>query len=231
MKKNESLIKLEKINKKFKDFEINIDLEIFKGEIYGLIGKSGSGKSSILKMIQGILKYDSGKLYKDDKLEISYVFQDFNLLNNKTVFENVALPLRLRGKFDENKVEEAIKFVGLENRKYMYIASLSGGEKQRVGIARAIVSNPDLILCDEVTASLDKIVKNEILFLFKKINEEYGTSILLVTHELDVAKVLCDRVSVIQKGEILETFDIVKDEIEDINKNYLDYAKEVLLWK
>ena len=94
-----------------------------------------------------------------------------------------------------------------------------------------IVSNPDLILCDEVTASLDKIVKNEILFLFKKINEEYGTSILLVTHELDVAKVLCDRVSVIQKGEILETFDIVKDEIEDINKNYLDYAKEVLLWK
>ena len=231
MKKNESLIKLEKINKKFKDFEINIDLEIFKGEIYGLIGKSGSGKSSILKMIQGILKYDSGKLYKDDKLEISYVFQDFNLLNNKTVFENVALPLRLRGKFYENKVEEAIKFVGLENRKYMYIASLSGGEKQRVGIARAIVSNPDLILCDEVTASLDKIVKNEILFLFKKINEEYGTSILLVTHELDVAKVLCDRVSVIQKGEILETFDIVKDEIEDINKNYLDYAKEVLLWK
>ena len=182
-------------------------------------------------MIQGILKYDSGKLYKDDKLEISYVFQDFNLLNNKTVFENVALPLRLRGKFDENKVEEAIKFVGLENRKYMYIASLSGGEKQRVGIARAIVSNPDLILCDEVTASLDKIVKNEILFLFKKINEEYGTSILLVTHELDVAKVLCDRVSVIQKGEILETFDIVKDEIEDINKNYLDYAKEVLLWR
>ena len=231
MKKNESLIKLEKINKKFKDFEININLEIFKGEIYGLIGKSGSGKSSILKMIQGILKYDSGKLYKDDKLEISYVFQDFNLLNNKTVFENVALPLRLRGKFDENKVEKAIKFVGLENRKYMYIASLSGGEKQRVGIARAIVSNPDLILCDEVTASLDKIVKNEILFLFKKINEEYGTSILLVTHELDVAKVLCDRVSVIQKGEILETFDIVKDEIEDINKNYLDYAKEVLLWK
>ena len=231
MKKNESLIKLEKINKKFKDFEININLEIFKGEIYGLIGKSGSGKSSILKMIQGILKYDSGMLYKDDKLEISYVFQDFNLLNNKTVFENVALPLRLRGKFDENKVEEAIKFVGLENRKYMYIASLSGGEKQRVGIARAIVSNPDLILCDEVTASLDKIVKNEILFLFKKINEEYGTSILLVTHELDVAKVLCDRVSVIQKGEILETFDIVKDEIEDINKNYLDYAKEVLLWK
>ena len=231
MKKNESLIKLEKINKKFKDFEINIDLEIFKGEIYGLIGKSGSGKSSILKMIQGILKYDSGKLYKDDKLEISYVFQDFNLLNNKTVFENVALPLRLRGKFDENKVEEAIKFVGIENRKYMYIASLSGGEKQRVGIARAIVSNPDLILCDEVTASLDKIVKNEILFLFKKINEEYGTSILLVTHELDVAKVLCDRVSVIQKGEILETFDIVKDEIEDINKNYLDYAKEVLLWR
>ena len=231
MKKNESLIKLEKINKKFKDFEINIDLEIFKGEIYGLIGKSGSGKSSILKMIQGILKYDSGKLYKDDKLEISYVFQDFNLLNNKTVFENVALPLRLRGKFVENKVEEAIKFVGLENRKYMYIASLSGGEKQRVGIARAIVSNPDLILCDEGTASLDKIVKNEILFLFKKINEEYGTSILLVTHELDVAKVLCDRVSVIQKGEILETFDIVKDEIEDINKNYLDYAKEVLLWR
>ena len=113
----------------------------------------------------------------------------------------------------------------------MYISSLSGGEKQRVGIARAIVSNPDLILCDEVTASLDKIVKNEILFLFKKINEKYGTSILLVTHELDVAKVLCDRVSVIEKGTILETFDVDKIDIENIEKNYLDYVKEVLLWK
>ena len=196
---------------------------MFKGEIYGLIGKSGSGKSSILKIIQGLLKYDEGKIYKNDNLEISYVFQEFNLLNNKTVFENVALPLRLRGKFEKNKVNEAIKFVGLENRKEMYISSLSGGEKQRVGIARAIVSNPDLILCDEVTASLDKIVK--------KINEKYGTSILLVTHELDVAKVLCDRVSVIEKGSIIETFDVDKVDIENIEKNYLDYVKEVLLWK
>lgn len=231
MKEKVRLIKLEKVNKKFKDFEINIDFEMFKGEIYGLIGKSGSGKSSILKIIQGLLKYDEGKIYKNDNLEISYVFQEFNLLNNKTVFENVALPLRLRGKYEKNKVNEAIKFVGLENRKEMYISSLSGGEKQRVGIARAIVSNPDLILCDEVTASLDKIVKNEILFLFKKINEKYGTSILLVTHELDVAKVLCDRVSVIEKGSILETFDIDKVDIENIEKNYLDYVKEVLLWK
>ena len=231
MKEKVRIIKLEKVNKKFKDFEINIDFEMFKGEIYGLIGKSGSGKSSILKIIQGLLKYDEGKIYKNDNLEISYVFQEFNLLNNKTVFENVALPLRLRGKFEKNKVNEAIKFVGLENRKEMYISSLSGGEKQRVGIARAIVSNPDLILCDEVTASLDKIVKNEILFLFKKINEKYGTSILLVTHELDVAKVLCDRVSVIEKGTILETFDVDKIDIENIEKNYLDYVKEVLLWK
>ena len=231
MKEKVRLIKLEKVNKKFKDFEINIDFEMFKGEIYGLIGKSGSGKSSILKIIQGLLKYDEGKIYKNDNLEISYVFQEFNLLNNKTVFENVALPLRLRGKFEKNKVNEAIKFVGLENRKEMYISSLSGGEKQRAGIARAIVSNPDLILCDEVTASLDKIVKNEILFLFKKINEKYGTSILLVTHELDVAKVLCDRVSVIEKGTILETFDVDKIDIENIEKNYLDYVKEVLLWK
>lgn len=231
MKEKVRLIKLEKVNKKFKDFEINIDFEMFKGEIYGLIGKSGSGKSSILKIIQGLLKYDEGKIYKNDNLEISYVFQEFNLLNNKTVFENVALPLRLRGKFEKNKVNEAIKFVGLENRKEMYISSLSGGEKQRVGIARAIVSNPDLILCDEVTASLDNIVKNEILFLFKKINEKYGTSILLVTHELDVAKVLCDKVSVIEKGTILETFDVDKIDIENIEKNYLDYVKEVLLWK
>lgn len=231
MKEKVRLIKLEKVNKKFKDFEINIDFEIFKGEIYGLIGKSGSGKSSILKIIQGLLKYDEGKIYKNDNLEISYVFQEFNLLNNKTVFENVALPLRIRGKFEKNKVNEVIKFVGLENRKEMYISSLSGGEKQRVGIARAIVSNPDLILCDEVTASLDKIVKNEILSLFKKINKEYGTSILLVTHELDVAKVLCDRVSVIEKGSILETFDVDKVDIENIEKNYLDYVKEVLLWK
>ena len=222
-------MKLENIKKKFEDFEINVNFEVEDGEIYGLVGRSGSGKSTILKIIQGLVKQDSGLIkFERKNLLSSYVFQDFNLLYNKTVFQNVELPLILKGVKNKKKVEDALTFVGLLDKKDSYISSLSGGQKQRVAIARAIVTEPDLLLCDEVTASLDKIVKDEIIALFKKINKEYNTTILIVTHELDVAKKLCDRVSVIENGNILDTFDVNKEIEKENDQSYLEYVREVL---
>ena len=222
-------MKLENIKKKFEDFEINVNFEVKDGEIYGLVGRSGSGKSTILKIIQGLVKQDSGLIkFERKSLLSSYVFQDFNLLYNKTVFQNVELPLILKGVKNKKKVEDALTFVGLLDKKDSYISSLSGGQKQRVAIARAIVTEPDLLLCDEVTASLDKIVKDEIIALFKKINKEYNTTILIVTHELDVAKKLCDRVSVIENGNILDTFDVKKEMEKENDQSYLEYVREVL---
>ena len=147
---------------------------------------------------------------------------------NKNVFDNVALPLILKKKFSAEKVEEVLKFVGLSDKKKSFIASLSGGERQRVAIARALVTNPQLLLCDEVTASLDKSVKDEILDLFEEINKKYGTTILVVTHELEVVKRLCSRVAVIEKGKITDIFNVNQKDYEKSNKSYADYVREVL---
>ena len=208
------MININNLKKRLNSFDLEVDLHIEKGEIFGIIGKSGSGKSTLLRIIQGIEKADVGEIFLEENTESSYIFQEFNLLYNKNVFDNVALPLILkRKKIERKKIERTLDFVGLLDKKSFFISELSGGEKQRVAIARALVTNPNLLLCDEVTASLDKFIQKEILELFLKINRDYGTTIILVTHELDVAKKLCGRVSVIEKGKILDTFDVVKDDI------------------
>ena len=224
------MVELKNIEKNYTNFDLKINLKINKGEIFGLIGQSGSGKSTILRIIQGILKADKGEINIAKNTEVAYIFQEFNLLYNKNVFDNVALPLILKKKFSTEKVEEVLKFVGLSNRKESFIASLSGGERQRVAIARALVSNPQLLLCDEVTASLDKSVKDEILDLFEEINKKYGTTILVVTHELEVVKRLCSRVAVIEKGKITDIFNVNQKDYEKSNKSYADYVREVLKW-
>lgn len=223
------MININNLKKRLNSFDLEVDLHIEKGEIFGIIGKSGSGKSTLLRIIQGIEKADAGEIFLKENTESSYIFQEFNLLYNKNVFDNVALPLILkRKKIDMKKIEKTLDFVGLLDKKSFFISELSGGEKQRVAIARALVTNPNLLLCDEVTASLDKFIQKEILELFLKINRDYGTTIILVTHELDVAKKLCDRVSVIEKGKILDTFDVVKDDIINHKSEYLEFVKEFL---
>ena len=223
------MIRINNLKKRLNSFDLEVDLHIEKGEIFGIIGKSGSGKSTLLRIIQGIEKADVGEIFLEENTESSYIFQEFNLLYNKNVFDNVALPLILkRKKIERKKIERTLDFVGLLDKKNFFISELSGGEKQRVAIARALVTNPNLLLCDEVTASLDKFIQKEILELFLKINRDYGTTIILVTHELDVAKKLCDRVSVIEKGKILDTFDVVKDNIINHKSEYLEFVKEFL---
>ena len=222
------MVELKNIEKNYTNFDLKINLKINKGEIFGLIGQSGSGKSTILRIIQGLLKADKGEINIAKNTETAYIFQEFNLLYNKNVFDNVALPLILKKKLSAEKGEEVLKFVGLSDRKKSFIASLSGGERQRVAIARALVSNPQLLLCDEVTASLDKSVKDEILDLFEEINKKYGTTILVVTHELEVVKRLCSRVAVIEKGKITDIFNVNQKDYEKSNKSYADYVREVL---
>ncbi|WP_374125299.1 ATP-binding cassette domain-containing protein [Leptotrichia hongkongensis] len=222
------MVELRDIEKNYTNFDLKINLKINKGEIFGLIGQSGSGKSTILRIVQGLLKADKGEINIAKNTEIAYIFQEFNLLYNKNVFDNIALPLILKKKFSTEKVEEVLKFVGLSDKKKSFIASLSGGERQRVAIARALVSNPQLLLCDEVTASLDKSVKDEILDLFEEINKKYGTTILVVTHELEVVKRLCSRVAVIEKGKITDIFNVNQKDYEKSNKSYADYVREVL---
>lgn len=224
------MVELRDIEKNYTNFDLKINLKINKGEIFGLIGQSGSGKSTILRIVQGLLKADKGEINIAKNTEIAYIFQEFNLLYNKNVFDNIALPLILKKKFSTEKVEEVLKFVGLSDKKKSFIASLSGGERQRVAIARALVTNPQLLLCDEVTASLDKSVKDEILDLFEEINKKYGTTILVVTHELEVVKRLCSRVAVIEKGKITDIFNVNQKDYEKSNKSYADYVREVLKW-
>lgn len=224
------MVELKDIKKNYTNFDLKINLKINKGEIFGLIGQSGSGKSTILRIIKGILKADKGEINIANNTEVAYIFQEFNLLYNKNVFDNVALPLILKKKFSAKKVEEVLKFVGLSDKKKSFIASLSGGERQRVAIARALVTKPQLLLCDEVTASLDKSVKDEILDLFEEINKKYGTTILVVTHELEVVKRLCSRVAIIEKGKITDIFNVNQKDYEKSNKSYADYVREVLKW-
>lgn len=216
------MIKLENVTKKFlingeKTKVINnISFSVYKKEIYGLVGGTGSGKSTILTLMNGFIEPDAGSIYlmgeKLDKStrhelvkDTSMIFQGFNLLGNLNVIENVLLPTKLRkGDKQENikKARELLGFVGLSDFEKSYTRNLSGGQKQRVAIARTLISNPKIIFCDEPTSALDEKMSYEILKLLKDINEEFKTTIVLVSHDISVIKALCNRVGVIEDGEL-----------------------------
>ena len=199
-----------------------INLKVEKGDIFGVIGFSGAGKSTLIRTVN-LLEYPtigevlvegrnlaelSQKELREAKKNIGMIFQHFNLLNSKTVFDNVAIPLLLSNKKKqeiENRVNEVLRFVGLEEKAKNYPDQLSGGQKQRVGIARALVTNPSILLCDEATSALDPQTTKSILDLLKRVNQEYKITILIITHEMEVIKEICNRVAVMEDGRVIES--------------------------
>ena len=203
----------------------DVTIHIQEGDIYGIVGYSGAGKSTLVRVINLLQKPSAGKITIDDDVifdgkvtltaeqlrrkrqDIGMIFQHFNLLSSRTVFGNVALPLELDNTpKDEIKrrVTELLSLVGLGDKHDSYPSNLSGGQKQRVAIARALASNPKVLLCDEATSALDPATTRSILELLKDINRRLGLTILLITHEMDVVKRICDCVAVISNGELIE---------------------------
>lgn len=204
-----------------------VNLTVEPGCIYGVIGLSGAGKSTLLRCLAGLEELDSGKIIIDGvdisslkgktkrefKKKIGVVFQGYNLLMQKTVYNNIAFPLKIAkwNKEDiDKRVKELIKIVGLEGKENSYPAKLSGGQKQRVAIARGIALNPKILLLDELTSALDPLTTESILDLLNDINQKYHTTMVLITHEMNVIRRVCSKVSVINYGEIVETNDASK---------------------
>ena len=200
----------------------DVTLDVRRGEVFGIIGRSGAGKSTLLRLVNGLERpkpgrvrvqgVDVGALDEDGLVALrrrtGMVFQHFNLLSAKTVFENVALPLKIAGvpKAERaRKVEALLDLVEAAAKRDAYPASLSGGQKQRVGIARALVHDPEVLLCDEATSALDPETTQSILALLADINRRLGLTIVLITHEMEVIRAVCDTVAVIEQGEVVET--------------------------
>lgn len=200
----------------------NISLEVKKGEIFGIVGLSGAGKSTLVRCInrleeptKGEIHIDSRDITKMNKKElrearknIGMIFQHFNLLYQKTVFDNIAFSLELAKKDKseiKSRVEELLNYVGLSDKRDSYPSQLSGGQKQRVAIARAIANNPEILLCDEATSALDPNTTRNILNLINKIRDEFGITIIMITHQMEVVKEICDRVAIMEDGRIIET--------------------------
>lgn len=198
-----------------------IDLAIPAGEIVGIIGRSGAGKSSLLRTINRLEEPTSGRVLVDGapigaldqaglvalRRRIGMIFQHFNLLSAKTVRENVALPLTVAGVPRAEiapRVAEVLRLVGLEGKEDTYPSRLSGGQKQRVGIARALISRPEILLCDEATSALDPETTLSILGLLRDINRRLGLTIVLITHEMAVIREICSRVVVLEQGRLVE---------------------------
>lgn len=199
-----------------------INLQIQEGEIFGIVGTSGAGKSTLIRTINLLQKPTSGKIwiagediteYTGLKLRtirhsIGMIFQHFNLIHTKTVFDNVAFPMVIAGASKEaivQRVPALLDLVGLSDKMHVYPSTLSGGQKQRVGIARALANSPRILLCDEPTSALDLETTNAILDLLKEINKKLGITTILITHEMDVIKKICNKVAVMDKGIVVET--------------------------
>ncbi|QKE65088.1 methionine ABC transporter ATP-binding protein [Aquipseudomonas campi] len=198
------------------------DLRIETGQVFGLIGHSGAGKSTLLRLINRLEEPSGGRITVDGeevtaldanglrrfRQQVGMIFQHFNLLSSKTVAANVAMPLQLAGELSRDaiaqRVAELLARVGLSEHANKYPAQLSGGQKQRVGIARALATRPKILLCDEATSALDPQTTASVLQLLAEINRELGLTIVLITHEMDVIRRVCDQVAVMDGGQIVE---------------------------
>jgi D-methionine transport system ATP-binding protein len=213
------LIEIKNVVKSFGKTQVikYVSISIKKGEIYGIIGHSGAGKSTLLRCINGLESYNegsvnvmgkevsslTGKSLREFRKDLGMIFQNFNLMQRKNVFDNVALPLEVWGynKSEiKHKVLELLKLVGLEDKRLSKPSELSGGQKQRVAIARALALDPKILLCDEATSALDPKITKDILALLSKINKELGITIVIVTHQMEVIKEICERVTLLDGG-------------------------------
>lgn len=226
------MIELKNVNVVFQQKEKKIDavkgvsLKIDKGDIFGIVGYSGAGKSTLVRVInllqrpttgevviqgENILNY-SGKELRKQRKKIGMIFQHFNLMKERSIYENIDFSLKYSGvsKIErKEKIDGLLKLVGLEEKREAYPSQLSGGQKQRVAIARALANDPEILLCDEATSALDPKTTGQILELLKKLNRELGLTIVLITHEMQVVKEVCNKVAVMEAGEVIEENDIV----------------------
>ncbi|WP_459481254.1 methionine ABC transporter ATP-binding protein [Clostridium saccharoperbutylacetonicum] len=232
----------------------NVNLTINKGEVFGIVGLSGAGKSTLVRVINLLQKPSSGQVFINGKditklnrtglrktrLKIGMIFQHFNLIGGKTIYENIEFVLKANNYAKEkrrDRIYELLELVNLKDKADVYPSNLSGGQKQRVGIARAIANNPEILLCDEATSALDLENTEEILNLLKNIKDKTGITIVFITHEMEVAKKLFNRVAVMSNGEIVEVNDIYSifsDPKHEVTKSLisrnsnLDLPKEII---
>ena len=247
------MIRLEQITKTFQSGRKtvtavdNVSLSVNDGEIFGVIGFSGAGKSTLVRCINLLERPTSGKVWLDDveltalpaaeirrrRQEIGMIFQQFNLFAARTVFDNVAFPLRrqkLSRAAQKQRVAELLKLVGLEQKAGAYPSELSGGQKQRVAIARALASGPKVLLCDEATSALDPQTTRATLRLLKDLNRKLGLTIILITHEMQVVKEICDRVAVMENGRVVEegdVFTVFSNPRQPVTRNFISMTSNL----
>ena len=227
----------------------DVSLTVEKGEIFGVIGTSGAGKSTLIRCVNFFEKPNEGKVIVDgieltklsdsqltlERRKIAMIFQHFNLLSSRTVFDNIAFPLELEGKSKsaiKEKVNSLLDLVGLNDKAKDYPANLSGGQKQRVAIARALANDPKVLLCDEATSALDPATTKSILKLLKSINQKLNLTILLITHEMEVIKTICDKVAVIDHGKLAEQGNVEQiftNPKQEITKGFIQSSLNVEL--
>ncbi|MBF0780448.1 MULTISPECIES: methionine ABC transporter ATP-binding protein [unclassified Granulicatella] len=225
-----------------------VSLQINRGDIYGIIGYSGAGKSTLVRTINLLQRpTNEGKVIVSDtdltslnakqlreaRKKIGMIFQHFNLMNSISVFSNVAFPLKKSGLSEQEiikKVNKLLKLVGLEDKADAYPRQLSGGQKQRVAIARALANDPHVLLCDEATSALDPKTTYSILELLKQVNQKLGITIVIITHEMQVVKEVCNRVAVMEKGEVIEEgsiLNIFTHPERQLTKDFIDTATHI----
>ena len=231
----------------------DVSIDVQKGDIYGIVGYSGAGKSTLVRTVNllqeptsgsvtingetffsktdnGATQKIKGKELKEKRRKIGMIFQHFNLLNERTVEENVLFALennKEKEKIKKEKVAELLELVDLSDRAKQYPSQLSGGQKQRVAIARALANDPEILISDEATSALDPKTTRQILDLLKKLNKEYGLTVLLITHEMEAVKAIADKVAVMQNGRVLEkgsTLDIFTKPQAELTKEFIATA-------
>ena len=220
------MIEVTGLGKNFGELKVlsDISLNVERGDVFGIVGHSGAGKSTLLRCLNGLEGYSEGSVrvmgqevseldakgLKELRKEMGMIFQNFNLMNRKNVYENIMFPLEIWGvpkKEAEERVKELLKLVGLTEKKNEKIRNLSGGQKQRIGIARALALKPKILLCDEATSALDPKTTISILELLMDINVKLGVTIVVVTHQMEVVKMVCNKVVILDGGSVVASGD------------------------